>query len=59
MRHVLHERYFTQPLHNCIVVQQDGCFVITNGWNHFVQNQRQVELAAFPIAREVLCSSVN
>src|SRR4051794_3575321 len=56
---VLHVRHLAQPLYHRIVVHQDGGAVIADLRNRLEQLSRQVELAAGPIARQVLRAAVD
>src|ERR1700694_5672497 len=52
--HVLHERNFGKTLRHAIIVHQDRSVVTTDLRNRLDEARRQVELAALPIARQVL-----
>src|SRR6202035_404532 len=51
---VLHERHLGQALRHAVIVHQNRGVVIANRWDRLDQACRQVELAALPVARQVL-----
>src|SRR5438552_16182678 len=52
--HVLHERDLGESLHDAIIVHDDDRVVVADLGDRFDETCRQIELAALPIARQVL-----
>lgn len=56
---VLHKRNFAQALHHAVIVHQNRRVVIADSGDRLDQAGGQVELAALPIARQVLCALLD
>ena len=56
---VLHERNFAETLHHRVIVHDDGRVEVTDPRYRFVQGRRQIEAAAFPVARKILRSALD
>src|SRR5262249_27916951 len=51
---ILHERHFGQPLHHAVIVRQPRGVVVADHRDRLDETRRQIELAALPVARQVL-----
>src|SRR5262245_32938381 len=58
-RHIIHAWYLAQTLYHRVVVHHDRGLLSPDRWNQRVQRHRQIEFAALPIARQVLCSAFD
>src|ERR1700722_4209058 len=56
---VFHARDFAQTLHHRVVVHHDCSLMVADARDRFEQYFRQIEGAAFPVARQILSAAFD